>query len=80
MLYTWSATGQINGKNPSYHIKSFLRHYQWQNSGHGDTTDEFPVLSMAFRQAYTIESLHWPLANNDPCPAGQRCKPLIPSQ
>ena len=40
--------------------------------GHGDTTDESLVLSMAFLRdipPHTMERLQWRSADNDPCSA-----------
>ena len=42
--------------------------------GHGGTTDESLVLSMAFLRTiptYTLEILQWRTADNDPCPGSE---------
>ena len=53
-------------------LLNFCSHYPWQNSGpwvgHGDTTDESLLLSMAFRQdrpPYSLEIFQWRPADND---------------
>ena len=54
-------------------LKIFGTHYPYMNSGpevgHGKTTAESPVLSMAFRRdrpPYSLEILQWRPVNNDP--------------
>ena len=58
------------------YLKKFLAHciYPWQISGHGVTTDESLVLSLAFlreRPPYTLETLQSRPADNNPCSSNE---------
>ena len=73
ILLTYPVVSYICFTTSTTQLNIFGAHYPWMNSrpwvGHGNTTDESPGLSMAFRRdipPYSLEILQWRHADNDP--------------
>ena len=74
VIWSWADWGDRSEWLPNQKLSAAL--YDVVTAAHVDTTDDSPVLSMTFRQAilpYTLASIQWRPADNEPCYTASHC-------